>query len=179
MKTKPSVKIFLAALSALGFFPAWAAPAPAGDFLTVSPADVHPAGRVDADTEWYATAREFFFVNTDFKNDAYRDGVAPLFLPDGVRIRALAVAFLDRGCGVNQALRVILLRQRLADGAIEKMAEVDTSPLLIDPARRVLVDETIANGAVDNDAYSYSLLLQFGNIKRDRVRFHGATITFE
>jgi len=170
------VKLFLAALVV---FPLWAAPAPGGNTLTVSPADVRPAGRVDADMEWYGTAQEFFFVNVDFKNRYDRSGIAPLFLPDGVRIKALSVTFLDRGCGVNQALQVVLLRQRLADGSIEKVAEVDTSPLLIDPARRVLVDETIANGVVDNDAFSYSLLLQFGNIKRDRVRFHGATIFFE
>lgn len=173
------IRFFLAGVMALTVVPTRAASLPEGQALSVSPADIRPASRFDADLMWVATAREFYFANVDFKNRYYRDGYAPLFLPHGARIKALVVSYMDRGCGVRQDIQVVLLRQNTADGTVQKLGEITSFGLAVNPNRATLTDEKIENDVVDNNAFSYSLLVQFGNIKRERVRFHGAVIIYE
>jgi hypothetical protein len=147
--------------------------------LSVSPADLRSAGRAGESLPWFGTAREFYYENVDFDNRYDRDNYAPLFLPHGARIRSLAVRYMDRGCAQAQDIRVALLRQNMASGLVQTLAEVGSQGLLIDPARKTLLDDAIQNGVVNNNLFSYSLQVRFNYIKRDRVRFHGATILYE
>ncbi|MBN2206215.1 MAG: hypothetical protein JW742_02320 [Candidatus Aminicenantes bacterium] len=147
--------------------------------LSVSPAEFRPASRVDGDLAWVATNGEFYYTNVDFNNRYDRENYAPLFLPHGARIKSLTVHYTDLGCSIIQDIRVALLRQNMASGAVRKLAEVSSQGLPIDPSRNVLETDAIADAVVNNNLFSYTLLVRFNNIKRDRVRFHGATIHYE
>jgi hypothetical protein len=147
--------------------------------LSVSPSALGPASRAAADLDWFGTQTEFYFLNLDFANRYDEESYAPLFLPDRARIKSLVVYYIDRGCAQAQELWVTLVRQNMASGLVQKMAEVTSRGLKIDPTRKTLEDATIDNGLVDNRRYSYSLLVKFNYIKHDRVRFHGARIVYE
>jgi hypothetical protein len=147
--------------------------------LSVSPAALRPASRADADLEWFGTQKEFYFHNIDFDNRYDRECYASLYLPHRARIKSLVVTYMDRGCAQAQDIWVTLVRHKLSSGLVQKMAEVSSRGLEIDSARKTLEDATIDHGLVDNRLYSYSLLVRFNTIKRDRVRFHGAKILFE
>lgn len=173
-------RFFIVGLILLAADPGRSAPPPAPSrALSVSPSDLRPAGRAAAELPWFGTQQEFYYLNLDFENRYDRANYAPLFLPHGARIKSLVVYYMDRGCAQAQDIRVILVRQNMASGIVQKLAEVTSHGLLNDPARKTLEDASIENAVVNNDAFSYSLLVQFNYIKHDRVRFHGAAIYFE
>jgi hypothetical protein len=152
---------------------------PTDKVLSVSPVALKPASRAAADLDWYATQKEFYFLNLDFENRYDEECNASLYLPDRARIKSLVVYYMDRGCAQAQDIGVTLVRQNMESGQVQKMAEVTSRGLAIDPARKTLEDKTIDHSLVDNRRYSYSLLVKFNYIKHDRVRFHGADIIFE
>lgn len=182
--TAPRARLFLLAGLSAALLAATAGTgrtdaAPGSRTVSVSPADLRPASQADGRLDWVGSPREFYYTNVDFENRYDRDNYAPLFLPHGARVKSLVVHYMDRGCSVIQDIRAALLRQNPATGEVRKLAEVSSQGLPIDPSRATLETAAIGHPVVNNSAFTYALFVRFNNVKRDRVRFHGATIEYE
>jgi|GEM_PF-3495955 len=146
--------------------------------LSVPPAALKPADYRNDILPWVSNADAFYFAN-NVSAPVTSYAYVPLNLPQGSRIKELAVYYTDYACGVNQKLVVTLQRHEMATGKLQPMAMTTTDGVPCMVERRVVEDATISNAVVDNARYSYSLLVRFNYIKHDRVRFHGAEIFYE
>jgi hypothetical protein len=144
--------------------------------LSVPPTALKPADYRNDILPWVSNSDAFYFANnvsapvTSYAN-------VPLNLPQGARIKGLAVYYTDYACGVNQKLVVTLQRHEMATGKLQPMAMTTTDGVPCMVERRVVEDKTIVNAVIDNDRYSYTLSVVFYD-GVDRLRFNGAVLSY-
>ena len=65
----------------------------------------------------------------------------------------------------------------LISGTTQKMATITTTTLTPSATRKALADDSIQYATVDNNVYSYALVLRFRS-GTSSLKFHGAKIRF-
>lgn len=143
-------------------------------YLVVSPGAMRPTDHWFADLYWYAYSNEFYY-NTGYPNSVY--GSAAVYLPHGATVKRLYAVITDNGSGPDEAVAVFLSRQDLATGVENSLAYVSSGPLLPDPNRRILQDNSISYATIDFK-YTYLLTVRFW-AGTPNVKFHGAIIVYE
>lgn len=103
--------------------------------------------------------------------------IAPINLPDGVTVKKLVAYITDNTPEDEARILIILGRQNLQTGIREQMVSIGTGGASASPARRELTASAINFARVNNDRYSYHLIVIFGR-QNPNLKFHGAKIRY-
>lgn len=142
--------------------------------VSVSPAGFKPTDYQYHSLNWYASATEAYY-NSGYPNSAYM--TAPVSLPHLATITGFSAVVTDNGNGMDDEIHVSFLRHNMTTGATEAIAFVSTTWSFISSARLTLTEDTLANTTIDNEKYTYSILVRFYS-PNSKIRFHGAKIEY-
>ncbi|MBN2198778.1 MAG: hypothetical protein JW747_02910 [Candidatus Aminicenantes bacterium] len=140
--------------------------------ISVSSAAFKPNDHYMASLNWYAYANQAYF-DSGYPNSGYME--APVFLPNLATVTGFVAVVTDNGTGPDDEIHVSLRRQNIQTGMSEILASVYTSSSFALASRQTLTDTSISNAVVDNDTYTYSVLVRF-YIPRSYLRLHGVKI---
>jgi hypothetical protein len=121
------------------------------------------------------TESEFSFTGTSLAEDIIM--IAPVNLAHGGSVRKLTAYLTDNTDQDEARMLVILGRQNLQTGDKEQMASVSTNQCSASPDRREFSASTINFAKINNDQYSYHLLVIFGR-ENPNLKFHAAKIYY-
>jgi hypothetical protein len=143
-------------------------------YLVVSPGAIRPVDHNFASLDWYAYSNEFYY-DTGFPDSVY--GSAAVYLPQGATVKRFYAVITDNGSGIDEAVAVFISRQDLETGVENSLAYVSSDPLMPNPNRRLLQDNSINYATIDF-RYTYVLKVRFW-AGTPNVKFHGAIIVYE
>jgi len=142
--------------------------------VSVSPAAFQPKNYQIDTLKWHAYGNEFYFENgPDEEVWAY----APVSLPNWANVTGFTAVVTDNGSGVDDEIRVALVRCNILTGEFQTVAYVYTTAASASSARQTLSATSISNAIVDNATYAYYVGVQF-YMPRSYIKFHGAKITY-
>ncbi|MBN2206155.1 MAG: hypothetical protein JW742_02015 [Candidatus Aminicenantes bacterium] len=152
---------------------------PAGDraattILSISPVECQLTSKDQSTLTWFREQGAFYWT-TGFPDSLWVN--IPLQIPHKAVVKGLTVYCTINGNGPDDEIEFYLSRQKMISGASQKMATITTTILTPSPSRRALADDTIDYATVDNNVYSYALVLRFRS-GSDKLKFHGAKIRY-
>lgn len=145
------------------------------------PASAFQPLRTDDDEVWWNTGSDFAFINGGVTPYDFAF-VTPLTLPQGSTVTRFACAYFDNwdsgGGAGNLSLQAELDRRpRTADIQDAALASVFVTSSGTSTNLFTVMDDTIDNGVIDNEAYNYWIL---GQVSADslsqNLRFYGCEI---
>jgi hypothetical protein len=143
-------------------------------YLSVSPNQCQLTDKNTSTLTWYSETDEFYF------STGYPDSIwvnAPLSLPHNAAIKSFTIYCTDNGSGDDEEIYFYLQRHKMSDGTTQTMASNSTAGLASSAARKVLTDGSIDYATVDNNVYSYSIVIRF-RLGHANLKFNGAKIKF-
>jgi hypothetical protein len=142
--------------------------------VSVSPAGFKPTDYLYHSLPWYVDGDEAYY-SSGYPNSAFM--VAPVYLPHLATITGFSAAVTDNGTGYDDEIWVSLNRTNMATGVSEGIASVRTTNTFASPLRQTLIEDTFANTTIDNENYTYSIMVRFYS-PNSKIRFHGAKISY-
>ena len=103
--------------------------------------------------------------------------IAPVNLPDGVTVKKLMTYLTDNTDRDEARMMIILGRHNLQTGVREQMVSLSTRGCNASPTQIERTASTINYARINNDKYSYHLIVIFGMQDPD-LKFHGAKIYY-
>ena len=149
-----------------------------GTVVSISPSACIPYDQSYWDYfNFYADPDRAYF---DYNLGAFMVGfTAPVYLPHGATVTKMVVYFTDNAdAGEDDTMDVTLYRHRMATGACNSLAVTDSTPYANSPNRRTMRDRSIDYPIIDNQFFSYYLVVRFWQ-GREELQFHGAKIFYE
>jgi hypothetical protein len=145
------------------------------DYVSVSPTALKPMMIGMAALPFYTDDNEFYFTS---ETSNYEDALmyAPLNLHQGAQLKRLSIYFTRNTDDGDICITVFLTRQKLSTGATQNMGAIYTSSSAASASRKVLSDVTIAYGTIDNNTYTYALMVGFSRPVKS-LKFHGAKMS--
>jgi len=142
--------------------------------VSVSPAAVKPTDYQYHSLNWYASSTEAYY-NSGYPESAYME--APVYLPNMATITGFSAVVTDNGSGADDEIWLTFRRHNMTTGVTETIAFVSTTASFKSSARQTLSDSSLSFTSVDNDTYTYSVLIRF-YIPRSYIKFHGVKIQY-
>lgn len=142
--------------------------------ISVSPAAFRPYDHYLDSLNWYVYSNEAYY-DSGYMMSGYME--APVFLPHLATVTGFTAVVTDNGANVDDEILVFLRRQNLTTGVRETLALVYTTSSFASSIRQILNASSIAYAAVDNENYSYSILVRFYT-PHNYLRFHGAKVHY-
>jgi hypothetical protein len=147
---------------------------PATRTISLSPAACQVTSKDQSTLTWFCEQDEFYWTT------AYPDSLwlnVPLQLPDKAVVKGFTVYCTVNGGGSDEEIEFFLSRHKLLNGSTQKLATITTTTLTPSSTRKALADETIEYAAVDNDVFSYAIVIRFRS-GSPNLKFHGAKIRY-
>jgi hypothetical protein len=142
--------------------------------VSVSPAAFKPTDYQYQSLNWYAGTTEAYY-SSGYPNSAFM--TAPVSLPHLATITGFSAVVTDNGNGYDDEIWVSLLRHNMSTGTTDTIAFVSTTWNFISPSRQTLTEDTLTNTTVDNENYTYSIIVRFYS-PNSKIKFHGAKIVY-
>lgn len=142
--------------------------------ISISPAACQITSKDVSGLTWYCEQDEFYWTT------AYPDSLwvnVPLQLPDKAVVKSLTVYCTVNSGSPDDEIDIYLSRHKMLNGTSQKLATITTTILTPSSSRRALADDTIEYATVDNNGYSYALVLRFRSGSAN-LKFHGAKIRY-
>ncbi len=103
--------------------------------------------------------------------------ITPVNLPDGVTLKKLTTYLTDNTDRDEARMLIILGRHNLQTAVREQMVSIGTRGCTASPDQREFSASTINFARINNDKYSYHLIVIFG-MQDPNLKFHGAKIYY-